>query len=966
MRNFITEFKKIVKKYGNNNAIITDGTNTLTYKDLYAKAIKISKLIPPNSLVAVHVNKSSDYICAILGVWLAGSAFVPLLPDLPQKRKLSILKDCNPNIILENNRTKFNTAIKGITRLNIDKAPKYENNESQRKISIYHDSLAYIIYTSGSTGSPKGVMIPHRGVLNVMEQQISKFKLDSSSRSLLFLSISFDASISDIGTVLLSGGTLFIENIDRAFLTENLFSIINKRRITHIDIPPSVLKILPIEEKPHSLKTVIIGGEKLDEQSVIKWAQKVHLINVYGPTEATICTSMVSCSPITWDGPDIGQPIKNIKYKIDQGGELLISGVGLAIGYKNKELLTKEKFPTIDGKRWYKTGDIVKTKENKIYFIGRKDRQIKINGQLVAPEEIESTLADHNNISRSAIIYNNGKLIAFVQLKNGNSNFSEKSIKRYLSERLPSWMIPKEIIFQDILSTNASGKVDFARLKQELEIRNRSPQEIVKHETLNINERISEVWKKILGIKTINEERSIFSMGADSLSALSFIIESKKIGLNFPVGILATENSIRKLSNWYENNKNKQGTISDGITASKIIHDGKLDSYWNKILTESKKLKDGNINNILLTGGNGFLGAHLIKEIISKNKNAKIFALIRANSKPEALTKIKISLESNKIKISKEGIKKIIPICGDISKEKLGLSPRDWQMISSTIGSIYHCAATVNMVKGYAELKKTNVDGAKEIVKLALTGRRKKIVYTSTLSVFVATNQNTGRVYEKDNLKKIKNIYGGYAQSKFVAEYFLQKIPKEILDIKILRLGLLTGNSKTGAMSENDYLKMFIKGLCSLSAISDGKHNSISLDVTPVDYAARLSYIVANSKNNHRIFHITTGKSFDLAIVIKALKNNGKKLKKLDGHAWQQMIKEKTNITPEESAAVMAMCRLDNTQNSFKQLRSMDLFQATNIVFDTTNTQIASIRKIETPEINEKLLNKYIKNILKK
>ncbi len=297
MNEFIHQFIKIVKAYPEHIAILEDGKKGITYYTLFRKALLLShrlkNLIFSQSLVAISQPKSIDTIVSMLAVWICGGAFVPLDPSLPDERKNNILQQAKPNIILGE---------KGSIRY----------YERQNRCP---EKLAYIIFTSGSSGSPKGVMVPHEGVVNFIEEQIKVFQFSATSRSLWYLSFNFDASISDIGTALLSGATLCIETDNQLITAAALPKLIASRGLTHIDIPPSLLTIIDPLTIPKTLQTIIIGGEVCPKEFVRKWSRYFRLVNVYGPTEGTVCTSMKVCDE-SWEKPNIGKPIKNLSYQL--------------------------------------------------------------------------------------------------------------------------------------------------------------------------------------------------------------------------------------------------------------------------------------------------------------------------------------------------------------------------------------------------------------------------------------------------------------------------------------------------------------------------------------------------------------------------------------------------------------------------------------------------------------------------
>ena len=290
----VSEIKTTVDLFPENIAIIEDGIPTLTYSQMWGKATcvanRLKEINSSSEYVIVKLSKSSRYIIAILGCWLAGKAFVPIGKDLPDTRKKYIEDIVDTDL--------------SITECNFDDFLKSHPVNHIEKIT--GSTPAYIIFSSGTTGKPKGILVGHSGLVNLARSQRKAFRITEHSRNLFFLSINFDASISDIIVTLTSGAALVIESTDSVELSANLMHVIEKRRVTHTDIPPSVLRVTNANDCPQCLETIVIGGEATDKVTVLKWANKVNLVNVYGPTEATVCTSLCQCTE-DWTVPVIGK-----------------------------------------------------------------------------------------------------------------------------------------------------------------------------------------------------------------------------------------------------------------------------------------------------------------------------------------------------------------------------------------------------------------------------------------------------------------------------------------------------------------------------------------------------------------------------------------------------------------------------------------------------------------------------------
>lgn len=957
--NFLYRFEQIVQKYPGHTAVLEDGSISITYQELHLRALKIAAFLKANTagdVIGIEIKKSGAYICVVLGCWYANKAFIPIDLKMPSTRKSFIIKDSNASFVL--NDQSYEEAL-GYSPLQI------------QSLNFEQNTPAYIIYTSGTTGQPKGVLVSHNGLVNLADCQRKAFKVTHASKYLFYLSVHFDASISDISVSLLSGATLVIENKQPLEIAGTLKDIIAKRAITHIDIPPSLLKLLNPEKMPASLKNIIIGGEACTKATVQKWAQKIRLINVYGPTEATVCTSLCQCSS-TWCEPILGQPIKKTTYEIfdknnqkTSKGELFISGIGLALGYVNNPKLTAQKFISIGRKRYYKTGDLVeKTSSGEYKFLGRIDRQVKLRGQLIELEEIESHLNAHHLIFKSCVLkrpLNEGgheNLVAFIQLRPSKIKLSPIRIKRLLKKELqqylPTWMVPSYFEIVDEMPLTNTGKINQAFLK------NYEIKKLGKHENLTPDEQIiADIFSKITKCDCVGASDNFFDIGGDSLSALELIFECEKRGFHLCTEVLINEPTPRKLATFMHNKPNNK--MSFNQLAPDFVFTDSLTKIYKSLKQKDCILTQTNgIHNILLTGATGFLGSHLLKELLDKT-NSLYYCLIRAQTPMMGLKRIKNTFETFKLDFKKEYEKRLVVICGDISSDDLCLGTDLYNRLSSIIDTVYHCAATVNMIYPYEKLKDINLNGVKRIARFCMQGKRKALHYASTLSVFVSTDRNTGTALENDLLDGINYIYGGYGQSKFTAEKYLLNVPSSLCDCYIYRFGLLTGHTRTGLASKNDFLGMFVKGAKEIGALPKDETGRLAVDITPIDYAARVMADISLSNTHKRIFHIAGKEGLKYTDFAKFLLDETLILKIIPFHQWEKILK-KMELSRNGQACVMSLCRLNSQK--YEEQRLMDLFQATDIVFDNTN--VKEIIHYECPPPSEELIKKYIRHMERK
>lgn len=941
----VSEIKTTVDLFPENIAIIEDGIPTLTYSQMWGKATcvanRLKEINSSSEYVIVKLSKSSRYIIAILGCWLAGKAFVPIGKDLPDTRKKYIEDIVDTDL--------------SITECNFDDFLKSHPVNHIEKIT--GSTPAYIIFSSGTTGKPKGILVGHSGLVNLARSQRKAFRITEHSRNLFFLSINFDASISDIIVTLTSGAALVIESTDSVELSANLMHVIEKRRVTHTDIPPSVLRVTNANDCPQCLETIVIGGEATDKVTVLKWANKVNLVNVYGPTEATVCTSLCQCTE-DWTVPVIGKEIQGVTYHIHDDdamdaddGELWISGECLAIGYFKNEVLTKEKFPIVNNRRYYRTSDHVRrTDDGNLEFIGRYDRQVKFHGQLIELEEIESTLKLLRLVRNAAVVKRvvserNSKEIIAAFVEVGDTTDAEeatKYIRKALRHHLPKWMIPGHIELIQRLPKVTSGKVDYSALSV-MELKNFSMQPEENYLS-DKEEIVAKIMADILKISRVNPNENFFDLGADSLDTLLLIARlQNEVKINITLDQLkhhATPFAICSMSS--------QGK-------SMAMFSKELADDWKFNLIPQFVSDQSNGNTVFITGATGFLGAHILAELIEREdyRNRDIVCLVRCASSDHGVERIRETFSRYNLNALNLGRVKIIS--GDLVLPEFGLDYKDYENLAIVTSEVYHCAATVNMMADYETLKPQNVTATKSIVQFCLNGRRKKLNYASTLSVFVSTNLNEGVALETDHLDNPCIIYGGYGQTKYVCEKFLLNVPSELCGINIIRYGLLCGDTTNGISAPKDFLGMFIRGAKLVKALPVDSSGKLGIDISPIDIASKMTVDIA-TKSDGGIYHIASENPLSYSELCKAIEKNAN-VKILENYEiWKDLLiefQDNANVT----ALDMSLCRLD--ENAYNSLRYMDLFQTTNIHFDMTNTHRLTEHRIYQ---NDKLIELYIKN----
>jgi amino acid adenylation domain-containing protein/thioester reductase-like protein len=882
-----------------------------------------------------------DHVAALLAVWWAGGAFLPLDPAWPAARTAFVCQDAGLRLVISRGPL--------AAEFEAD-PPRIMHPEEAAEAPLFegelHGELAYVIYTSGSTGQPKGVRVAHRGLLPVLDAQIEAFGLRPGKRALLFLSTAFDASISDIGTALLSGATLCLP--PRPASPAQLASWMEQARITHADLPPSLLPILGAP--PAGLEVVEIGGEVCPADAVRSWALKLRVINVYGPTEATICTSMIACDPRSWSRPLIGDPLPHIRYLIatEAGekappgarGELWIGGEALALGYTHQPALEGARFVQDGADRWYRTGDLVAPHpDGSLEFIGRLDRQRKLRGQLVAPEEIEARVRAFPGVQEAAVVVRalprpgrppREALVAFVVAP----GLPDRSpLAAHLRAHLPGFLRPA-LLLVDALPRGTAGKTDLAALAACPLPPGPAPGPCAD----DAQGQLSALFASTLGLPVVGPDEDFFDLGGDSFAALELIAAAAAIGLDLPADALHDAPTPRRLAG-----------ATRGLPGRPVAE---LRSDVEVVLRAAPRGPSSSPRSpagdaLLLTGSTGFLGSRLLDELLSRGQ--RVCCLVRARDEEDGRRRITLALEGHGIRRSLRG--QIRVVVGDIEAPGLGLEASERARLISQIGGVVHAAAAVNHTLPYRALRGPNLLGSAGIIAFAQQACPGRLFLISTLSVLVATDLEDACFSEESDPERAHVVLGGYAQTKWAAEALARRVGPFVC----IRPGLLTGDSATGRAAPRCQLSWFIEGLAALGCVPAGEHERLRVDVTPVDRAARS--IAALVPGASGVFHVASRRGASLADLLRALA--------AEGHPCQTVtIGEFLERTRENMPFEAAMAMLSATRRLLGRQGhgDVDLFQLTGRELSCEATERASGVAVGEPD--EALLRRYVRAAL--
>lgn len=557
-----------------NAVAVEQGERCMSYAQLNARANQlarylVSRGVGPDQLVAICVGRSLKMAVGVLGILKAGGAYLPLDPNYPAKRLVQMLEDADPQVVLT--ERELLGVLPGTGAKVVELDDKFEqitgyvqDNLPAAALGVTSENLVYVIYTSGSTGSPKGTVMRHCSMVNLIEWHRSTFGNGEGQRVLQFAALSFDVAFQETFSTLCTGGTLVMVDEWLRRDVKAFTEFLSGRSIHRLFVPPVMLQQLAEYAKtanviPESLQDVITAGEPLrisaEIEGLFRRLKSCRLHNHYGPTETHVVTALtLAGDPAGWPIlPPIGRPIANTHVYVLDGqmqpvpievaGEIYIGGANVARGYLKRPELSGQRFVVdpydVDCEALiYKTGDLGRWRtDGALEYLGRNDDQVKIRGFRIELGEVEAQLARHDGVKEAVVVAREGtpgqkRLIAYITPRHEKPPSAE-DLRTHLMAVLPEHMVPSAFVVLQQLPLSPSGKVDRRSLPAPaLDAYMTREYEAPRGE---MEEILAGIWQDLLHVERVGRDDNFFELGGHSLLIVQMMARLRRVGLSTEV-----------------------------------------------------------------------------------------------------------------------------------------------------------------------------------------------------------------------------------------------------------------------------------------------------------------------------------------------------------------------------------------------------------------------------------------------
>ena len=914
---------------------VVDRDSQLTYgeMDRYSNALARQLIdfgVQPNDFVCVMLDRFKEFPLAVLAIHKAGAAYTPLDFEYPNERLSYMLENSESKVLITSHDVleakqaegDFSTAAAKTFVIDDFMTTVVGDSVADAIDLSSPDGLAYMIYTSGSTGKPKGAMLHQAGLRNFIAVVIDMEQLTGEDRISGHRSFSFDAHIEDMYPVLTLGGSFHIMPTeirkDLTLIRQFLFD----HQITGGGYSTAMTSLLLNTFDDLPIRFTTGGGEKLDGV----YSDHIEIINVYGPTECTDDTSYYSIAPgRRVENIPIGQSVANnwnfivdtAGHLVPQGvaGELCFAGVQVGRGYWRLPERTAKSFvdcPFVKQDRWgrpvrmYHTGDLCRWNEDgQIEYMGRIDTQVKLRGFRIELGEIESKALNIDGIRQAAAevrkVMGNEHLVLYYTVVDGFAIGEDDIRKTLAASSLADYMVPDAYMQMDSMPMTPNGKINRKALPAP-EMKRATEYEPPKGEN---EELFCSIFSEILKIKEVGATDNFFEIGGTSINAIKVIVEASKHGVQIVFNDLFNQKTPRALAAFVDASQTSQtsDTSPTSLTSQARQAGPQADSpeaaqfaplnalLCTNTLDSFREGKRQTIGDVLLTGVTGYLGIHILHELLS-NYHGKILCPVRAKGNDEAMSRIKTLYfyYFGRTEAFSHFDERVTAFGAEVTQ------PDGLDSITQQGLTVVNCVANVKHFSAGNDIEMVNIESVRHLIGFCLrTGSRLIHISTNSIAGLSVDNVPGPEVklteqsfYIGQNVSERK-----YTYSKFKAEELvLDAIAHHGLNAKIMRVGNLSARQKDGEFQINFNTNNFLALLRAFVVIGMVPYEKLNVrfEFSPIDEVARAIMLLAQSPEDCIVFHPYNIHQQFLSDVLNGFAQAGIPLKHVESEEFSQRL----------------------------------------------------------------------------
>ncbi len=981
---------------------VVDPSSSLTYEELDRQAGLLAAYlrslgIGPDEVVGVYMERSAAYVVACLAVLKAGGAFLPLELAYPSSMLNEVVDDSGPRIVLTN-RDYENNLPGSQDRFCLDEGwDRSLSFDDMAAVEPGPENLAFVSYSSGTTGKPKGIANPHRAAVR---SYLWRFDVsDNGPGERVGCNVFF---IWEMLRPLLRGAITVVIPDDVIYDPPALLEFLEEYEVTEVLVTPSLLESVlnaggpEAGERLSALKVLWLNGEVVTRtlaRRVLDLLPDTRVMNVYSISETHEVavgdlrelyeTGKTYCPVGAPLDPEHTYVLGEDKRSVPEGeaGELYVGGDCLARGYVNRpeitaQRFTEDPFDPAPGARMYRTGDRVRMLPGGVLeVLGRVDFMVKVRGysiELGAVEAaIERDLAVHNCVvvaegeegaDKRLVAY----LVPSTDMAEQNGRYTgwkldtgtgrSPDIRNALQSSLPHYAIPSVFVEMEALPLQpTTGKVDREELPEPPARVESGPGESVQKVSANAprSEKESAMARLFEAVLRLDEgdvgrDDNFFDVGGHSLAAAELLGRVEEVfGVRLPINVLLKDPTVPGLFDAVESRLSgaEPEAESGPDLASAAVLDA--DIYPDREAEDTFTLHRA--RRIFLTGATGFLGAFLLDSLLLRTE-ATLYCLVRPREDGDLLAPIRANLEG--YGLWRPGrARRIVPVVGDLEAPLLGLAEGEFDSLAREVDVVIHTAARVNLAYPYEALKGANVDGTREVLRLACCHKAKHLHYVSTNGIFPAGGHRCEEDVDLDGLAGARG--DGYGQTKWVAEKLVRQAAMRGLPVSVYRPGNISGHSISGISNPRDFLGAVIAESLRIGAVPDVE--GWRVEMTPVDFVSGAICHLANEPDaSGNTFHLAEPDPVPAGEVFGWLGEMGYALEQLSYPDWLEARRSSTRPNAGKSDVIGGV--LDGAEPGGHELWDGN-------VYDDSNTrQVLGRTGLRRPDINPTLLGNYVRH----